>query len=40
MKASYVDRSRDDVPPGATDTLVVAQGLGREVAEDVGKHII
>ena len=31
---------RDDAPLGAIDTLVAAQGPGREVAEDVGKHII
>jgi len=30
----------DDAPPGEIDTLATAQGLGREVAEDVGKHII
>ena len=31
---------RDDMPPGATDTLVAAQGLNGEVAEGVEKHII
>ena len=31
---------RDDVLPGATDTLATAQGSGGEIAEDVGKHII
>ena len=31
---------RDDVILGATDTLAAAQGLGEEVAEDVGKHIV
>jgi hypothetical protein len=30
----------DDAISGATNTLAAAQGLGREVAEDVGKHII
>ena len=30
----------DDAIPGAADTLAAARGLGREVAEDVGKHII
>ena len=31
---------RDDVLPGATDTLAAAQGLSGEVAKDVGKHIV
>jgi hypothetical protein len=30
----------DDAISGATDTLAAAQGLGREVAEDVSKHIV
>jgi hypothetical protein len=31
---------RDAAPPGAIDTLAAAQGPGREIAEDVDKHII
>jgi len=31
---------RDDALPGATDRLVVAQGLGREAAEDLNKHMV
>jgi hypothetical protein len=31
---------RDEALLGATDTLAAAQGQGREVAEDVGKHIV
>jgi hypothetical protein len=31
---------RDDSLSRATDTLAAAQGLGREVAEDVDKHIV
>ena len=31
---------RDDAILGAIDTLVAAQGPGREVTEDVNKHIV
>ena len=30
----------DDEILGATNTLATAQGLGGEVAEDAGKHIV
>ena len=30
----------DDVLLGVTDTLAAAQGPGKEVAEDIGKHIV
>jgi hypothetical protein len=31
---------RDDMILGAIDTLAAKQGLGREVMEDVDKHIV
>jgi len=31
---------RDDALSGMIDTLAAAQGPDREVAEDVGKHIV